>query len=438
MGARRRRWVWVAALFAGAAGTVWWLADSDAPPAVTAEPARPERSRGPAEAPDASGVIAPQRAVEDAGPVAVAKTPEPPDAGLDEQRRIDETMRRWREALAPLFEPQRKVVRSAPVIAVSGEAHESHVDAGVQPSCGDAVERLPLHGPGTIDFVVVVDTSGSMYEELPEVGRWLAELELSLRDSGLDFQLLVVADQRSLYRTSVRRPSDAGYVQVRVSSRDAFEVLIAAAREGPAPRWVERLRPGSMKHVIIVTDDEAADPRGLPYLRPLTEAAGGALGTAEAPGFALDLLGGFEPRRHDQVLLSDEALATQVCFGGVAPGLGYQRVAQVTDGLRASLGHKDSYRALAEALASLPVRSAATSCMWLLRPELMGQTLSEVRAIRGRSVLRLAEARTAEACIGRSEAWRSAGQFFALCASTCAAISDAGYDTIELSTRCER
>lgn len=298
-----------------------------------------------------------------------------------------------------------------------------------------------------MDVIIAIDTSGSMVSELHDVVAWLAEVEVSLRTLGADFQMLVVADHLSLAQARPRRPNwaaaasdagqvDAGRIQASIGSRDALDTLIASAREGPPPRWPELLRMTSAKHVVIVTDDEAIDEQGLPYLSLLASAASGLLGAPENPNFSLHLLGGFEPPRRDEVLGPAEPLATSRCRGGVAPGLAYQRIARATGGLRASLCHPESYRALAKALSQWPIPTVPVSCMWLLRPGVDGRTLYEARALRGAQSLRLWEAASANSCTGRHDAYVTSGQMFALCSATCASLADAGYQAVRLSTRC--
>ncbi len=356
-----------------------------------------------------------------------------PDAGLTDRQRIEQTLLRWRDALAPLFKPdRRKGHQPAAVIAVSSDPRAPSPE---QPQCEDAVERWPLHGVGSVDLVIAIDTSGSMIGELKDVVVWLSELELALRAKGLDFQLVVVADQRRLYRGSKRRELDAGQLQVEIDSRDALEALITATREGPAPHWQQLLRPGSTKHLVVVTDDEANDPTGLPYLAPLIKSAGGALGGVGAPAFVLHLLGGFSAVPPGELLAAEQPLAVGLCPGGVAAGLGYQRLSQQTGGTRASLCQPASYRALTQALVHWPLFNELIPCVWLIRRE---STVVEARAMRGSFAgLRLSEAGTAEACLRRSDGYRISGPIFALCGSTCSALVDGGYDAVEVSTRCD-
>ena len=438
---RARRWPWILLALIVAALIAWW-AQPDELPEVVAETqpqvvrtAPVEEPHAPA-APDASSAPAAIPRFEDAGALVqkprVIFNPSP-----TEQQRIDETLRRWRDALAPLFRIDRsKTHKATPVIAVSDEGRESIPDAGAQAVCEDAVQKLPLHGKGSLDLVIVVDTSGSMYFELKDVVAWLTQLELALRDKGVDFQLLVVADQRVLNRGQrQRREVDAGFIQVPVGSRDALDTLITAAKEGSTPRWHQLLRAGATKHLIIVTDDEARDPRGLPYLEPLVKAAEGSLGSVAAPAFTLHLLGGFASIP-EGVLTPEQPLSSNLCPDGVAAGLGYQHLAQATGGLRAPLCQPAAHKALTAALVDWPLSGGTTSCVWLARP---ASRVVDARALSGHStVLRLWEARNADACIGRRDAYVSSGQVFALCATTCAILMDAGYDEIELSTRCER
>lgn len=369
----------------------------------------------------------------------------PPRLGAgDEQLRAEDIMKRWRKALLPLFFPDpRSEGKHAPVIAARGEGRDPMVDAGAQPACGAGAQQFSLGGTGALDIIIAIDTSGSMRPEIRDVLVWLTEVELVMRQQGVDFQMVVVADHAALRLALQRRPLDggsqvdAGMVQAPIGSRDALEKLIASAREGPAPRWPELLRTGAAKHVVVVTDDEANDESGLSYLGPLATAAGGLLGPPGSPDVTLHLLGGFEPPRPAEILGPDDPLATSKCKGGEAPGLAYQRLAQATRGLRASLCYPKSYRAFAGALLEWHTSKAAVPCMWLLRPGVDARSIQEVGALGPRPSLRLWEAPGTHACPGRRDAYVTSGQVFALCSDTCATLRDAGYEMVTLSTRCE-
>ncbi len=412
------------------AALLFWWAHEDEEPVVAPTPPPPavptEPSAVVVPVPDAAVAFVVQ--VPDA---AITLAPQTVDAGPGEQLRIDEIMQRWRAALTPLFRYDRKLAFKPPaLIAVSSEGKEPPPP---EPRCEDRETHYPLHATGTVDFVIAIDTSGSMGWVLSEVVRWLGSLELALREKGANFNLIVVADHRSLYRKKVAR--DAGAIQADIGSTDAMETLIRSAREGAGPRWTQLLRPGSVKHLVVVTDDEANDKRGLPYLGPLVEAANGMLGTEDAPAFTFHLVGGFAPPNPQEVLPAQAPLVTQTCPEGQAPGLAYQRLAQVTGGTRTSLCYPSSFRAAARALVEWPVVDLTTSCVWLMRP---GSVVVSAWAERARGTsARLWEVHTASSCYGRKDSFLASGQVFALCESTCVGLSDAGFENINVLVRCE-
>lgn len=446
---RSRRWRW-ALLMGGVVLTVGWLAVSkDDSPVVEDNPASPPLAEEAAsiasalpaavpeiETPDVGLAISPERDVGTAHQLL-------PDAGMDPFR-IELIMKRWREALAPLFKPDRKSAGTpAPIIVLQGDGDTEAFDAGTAVPCGENVEQFSIRSSDAIDIVVAIDTSGSMFGELPRVVGWLSALEHRQRTRGADFQMIVVADHAMLGRRSRRGRADGGErdggrVQAPIGSRDALETLIASAHEGPSPRWSELLRPHSTKHLVIVSDDEASDATGTSYLEPLVAAGGGLLGTVAKPAFALHFLGGFEPPNGDTSMAFDEPLALGTCRGGVAPGLAYQRLAQATHGLRASLCYARALVGFPNELFKFPRFGLASQCMWLMRSGIDARDITQVRAVGKRLSLRLWEANSAASCSGRGDRFLTSGQAFVLCADTCASLTDAGYERVTISTRCRQ
>jgi hypothetical protein len=430
---------WRAVALAGAAVFLlfWWVRDDALSEVVApAVPAPPPAPAPAAMIPVAEALVA----LPDAATAVVLEIPDAAvsiakpavDAGASEQFRIEQIMLRWSEALAPLFRPRAsRANKPARVIVASGEAKEP---AAPEPQCENRETHYPLHGLGTVDFLVAIDTSGSMAWVLADVVRWLGNLELGLRERGVDFTLIVVADHRSL-NEKARRERDGGQIQALIGSSDAMETLIRSARQGKGTRWPQLLRSGSVKHLVVVTDDEANDIRGLPYLGALIDAAEGSLGTPEAPNFRFHLVGGFEPPNPEQVLTWHAPLVTATCSKGQAPGLAYQQLAQERGGTRSSLCYPASFQAVGRALVEWPVFDGTRSCVWLMRP---GSVVVSAYAERMHGTSRkLWETRTASSCFGRKDSYLSSGQIFALCDATCGGLSDDGFDSVNVLVRCE-
>ena len=347
----------------------------------------------------------------DAGPAAPARRE--PD--------VEDYMRRWKAALAPLFR-SGKSTGSPKVLRPTPRETPETSDAGQGP-CTAKVQRLSFNA-ARIDLVIVVDTSGSMSSALPEIARWLAELEQEIASRGVDVQMLVVADQRGLGR-SVK--PDGGSFNLGVASSDALDVLLAGAKPG-AGRWVDALRSSADLHIVVVTDDEARGKSDR-YLAGLTEVVGGAR-------FSVHLLGGLDTPGHG-LIASDAPLMETVCrqgkFQGQNSGLTYQRITQLTNGMRAPFCDGDARKALSTRLLDLP--SPAAACGWLVdtsRHRVVG-----VEAVGSHHpAQRLLEERVASNCKGMRRGYRRADALLVLCEDTCTALKAEGFQALEVKLEC--
>ena len=417
-GRTERKRHWVLLLVVVALGLGWYWHDEEAPSSphssstvVDAEPTEPLPQ--PVSEPDAAAAaVVVSVAPVDAGP-AQAPSPNRPEPN------VEDFMRRWRAALAPLFRNARSTKPAEVLHASPRERFEA--DAGVEP-CKPKVQRFAFFPTPRVDLVVVIDTSGSMSRTLPKIARWLAELELEIVKSNADTQLLVVAKQRDLRRTP---PTvDGGSFNLRVGSTDALDVLIDNANAG-TERWVDSLRTLADLHIVVVTDD-AAQGTGPDYVARLTQSLGGLR-------FTIHLLGGLETP--DQGLLdSDQPPAPRTCLGdgnaGLDPGFAYQDAARLTNGLRAPLCYPASRRALLEAL--LRVRPQSAVCGWLLDARHRVERVDAVGPHRPSTGLVLERAN----CHGTRRSYRLAGPLLAMCEDTCAALQSEGYDGLEVKLSC--
>ena len=349
-------------------------------------------------------------AVDAGGPVALARRE--PD--------VEDYMRRWREALAPLF--RLSLYRQRPELLRAVPFDAGVPDAGSEP-CKPKLQRLSFTPRGRADLVVVVDTSGSMSRTLPKISRWLAELELEINKTAADVQLLVVAEQHNLGRELT---SDGGY-DLYVGSTDSLEVLLEAAKPGKN-RWIDALRPGTELRIVVVTDDEA-EGKGPAYVARLTEVLG-------ETRFSVNLLGGLETG--DSVIAGDQPLVLATCHAegitGLEPGEAYQQAVKLTGGSRASLCSEAARRALSAAL--LQLRPQAAQCAWLL--DSPGHRVDRIDAVGpARAPTRLVPELHDSNCPGTRQSYRLAGSLLALCADTCTALRGDGFDGVELKLECE-
>ena len=404
------RWPWLVAASALLLGVAWCAWEGE-PPAVAPEPIAEPPPVAP-EPPPPPPIALPPEPADASTELAVP----PADAGLVfREPNLEDYMNRWRAALAPLFEEKAVRFTRPRLIPATPRPDAEAADAGV---CERQEQRLSLVMNQRFDVVVVVDTSGSMNSSLEMIARWLAELELRIREQHSDTQLLVLADQRRLNR----KRADAG-VTVLVDSNDALEVLLTR-------QWVPLLRPAAELRLVVITDDEA-DPYGPGPERFLSELTG----RLEGRPFSFHVMGGFDTPP-EVVLPPSAPVASTLCYSGhelgLAAGVTYQALARQTHGLRASLCHPGSRAALSAALLAVP---SSQSCAWAL--DLARHRVDEVNAI-GPDVARnrLTWERAPGLCRGMRWSYLVEGPVVSLCPETCAALRQEGYDAIDVTLEC--
>ena len=408
------RWPWLV----GASAlllAVAWCAWDDEPPVVVPEPLAEPAVVVPEPPPPPPIALPPEPEPEPADAATELEVP-PVDAGLVfREPNLEDYMNRWRAALAPLFEEKAVRYTKPTLIPAAPQPDAGVADAGV---CERQEQRLSMLMNQRFDIVVAVDTSGSMNTSLEMVARWLAELELRIREQHSDTQLLVLADQRRLNR---KRPD--GGVNAMVQSNDALEVLLNF-------QWVRLLRPAAELRLVVITDDEA-DPYGPGAERFLSELTD----RLEGRPFSFHVMGGFDTP--PEVVLPPSAPVTpSLCSSGhevgLAAGVTYQALARQTHGLRASLCHPGSRAALSAALLAVP---SSQSCAWAL--DLARHRVDEVNAI-GPDVARnrLTWERAPGLCRGMHWSYLVEGPVVSLCPETCAALRQDGYDAIDVTLEC--
>lgn len=104
-----------------------------------------------------------------------------------------------------------------------------------------------------VDILWVIDNSGSMSAEEQRVQDNMNGFAQSIAQSGVDYRVVVVTDT-----SAVNVPPPLGgspsYLGVNhsIASHDALEQLVALY-----PMYASFLRPTSIKHVVVVSDDES-------------------------------------------------------------------------------------------------------------------------------------------------------------------------------------
>ena len=131
-------------------------------------------------------------------------------------------------------------------------------------NCGEInAEAEPV--PAVIDLMFVIDTSGSMDEEIEQIETNLNALATFVASSGLDIRVIMMGAQEAICPPAPLTdgscpPTDtANYkvVNVVVGSNDSLALLRDNHTAGA--NYSQHFRPRSVRHVVFVTDDEATD-----------------------------------------------------------------------------------------------------------------------------------------------------------------------------------
>jgi len=123
------------------------------------------------------------------------------------------------------------------------------VDAA--PCATSAVAATEVKRP--VDILWVIDNSGSMDAEEARVQTNMNNFAQSIGNSGVDYRVIVITDS-----THINVPPPLGgspqflAVNMFVNSNDPLQKLVETY-----PSYQSFLRPSSVKHIVVVTDDES-------------------------------------------------------------------------------------------------------------------------------------------------------------------------------------
>jgi hypothetical protein len=345
------------------------------------------------------------------------------DAGQDSDLAAKESyMRRWRDAMMPLLLPKpRKQVANIIGVRNREQSERNEIDAGVE-LCTPGWNQLPLARPNPVlDFVVAVDTSGSMLMLLKPISKWLAEFEMALAKNNIDYRLIVLAEQRSF---GSRIQLDAGVQQAAIGSHDILDVLISSASNN-APKWNRLLRSGSALQLILITDDTTTMDVDADYLKRLTSELGAQR------NFTVHTLGGFG-LQEKPVIGFEAPISTTKCPQGINAGIPYQQLSIQTKGMRASICYEQTRAALLTALVSL--KEAKAQCSMWLSPKAIVQSARIYKL--GEPSSYLTREGLEALCENKKRNYFVQNGVFSLCAQTCQTLAADGFGVeVEVSCR---
>lgn len=258
--------------------------------------------------------------------------------------------------------------------------------------------------PAPIDLMFVIDTSGSMDEEIEQIETNLNALTDFITTSGLDIQVIMFGNSSQICPPAPLTdgscpPTDSdGYkvVNVTVNSTDSLELLRDNYSSGA--NYSALFREGSIRHVVFVTDDEA---EGVTASRYRTWAD-----TLPPPGMLYDIyyhaIVSLEETESCFLFICD----TEGCDGAygaaVAEGAEYRELVRISGGVESSICDAD-WSAILDGIAERIVETSQVPCTYGLpestRPgEVIDPTTIRVEYTEGGVTRAIPEVSSAESC----------------------------------------
>jgi hypothetical protein len=218
---------------------------------------------------------------------------------------------------------------------------------------GAAVAATPVTLP--VDIIWAVDNSGSMTEEEVYVQTNINSFASDIAASGVDYRVIMIADiGHILVPPPLGGSPEFLAIDERVGSHDALELILSTY-----PSWQSFLRPGALRHFVVVSDDES----DLPAADFQT-----MLAALTSPGFP----DGFT---FHAIVAESEPSEPGPCFDlSAARGQQYIELQTATGGLFASLCQTD-WTAIFAALADAAVAGTSLPCTFTIPDPPMGMTL---------------------------------------------------------------
>lgn len=262
------------------------------------------------------------------------------------------------------------------------------------------VETLP------VDVIVVIDTSSTM-------GPASAQVEANINDSfaqvlgqsGLDYRVILVSGYGTAEQVCVAPPlGGAGcnppppapvntsrfFHYDRATGTAEFLQNIIAWYDEPDPNglapggWSDWLRPDALKVFIGITDsiggpDQALVESGETFDANLLALDSGQFGTTDARRYTFHTIDGIRQKPNPtEPWLPDEGLVEETCdgyAGMLGPGVGMQRVSQLSGGLRFPLCQFGQFDVVFSAIATGVTETTPISCSFLIPDPPEGETI---------------------------------------------------------------
>ena len=226
-------------------------------------------------------------------------------------------------------------------------------DAALDPDAACASSTLTAT-KAMVDIIFVIDTSGSMTEEIVQTKKNINDFAQTIGKSGLDYQVIMLA-QPGVAGNSVCVPPPLGgancasnpptfqHIPVGIGSKDSLSKILSTYDSAtPNLNWAKYLRPTATKVFVEITDDNSALAFASFETQLLAKLPAGMFGTAQNRKYIFDSICGWTD--------PSAPLSAMKCPTAVNIGAEYQNLSLLTKGIIDSVCKAD-YKAVFQNIA---------------------------------------------------------------------------------------
>jgi hypothetical protein len=226
-------------------------------------------------------------------------------------------------------------------------------DGGLDPDAACAASIQSAAKP-QVDIIVVIDTSGSMTEEVVQTKTNINDFATSIGQSGLDYQVILIA-ARGTGNLQMCVPPPLGgancadnpplfhHVNQTVGSTNSLSLVLSTYDSANAAlNWAKYLRPTATKVFIEITDDNSSLAFASFDTQLLAKQPAGMFGTAQKRKYIFDSICGWSD--------PSPILDPMKCGSAVNIGANYQNLSVLTKGIVDSVC-KTSYKGVFQNIA---------------------------------------------------------------------------------------
>ena len=300
-------------------------------------------------------------------------------------------------------------------------------------------ERMP------VDIVFVVDTSGSMSDEIAQVQANINAFSAAIAQSGLDYRVVMIGQKGTTGITVCVPPPLGGpncsnepptfyHVNQVVASTDALSLILSTFNSSdPAISWNKFTRFDSHKVLIVVTDDNSALPHQSFDSQLLAKTPSGVFGTTAHRRYTFHSICGWDD--------GTPFLTGPKCSTAYNIGIEYQKLSTLTGGIIDSVCKLDYSGVLQNLAQGITTKLSCELAVPQMGGGPVDPSMVAVRFTPPGEEPRLLEQLTdGSKCKAGSESWYyddpAQPTRIVLCAETCSAINAGAGGRLEILAGC--